>query len=73
MLAAPVCEEHAAFEDLAQDGPADPFADGPEVLNRTHNILAQIRSLREVLCRQLMENVFFACEELQEVEVRFGP
>eukprot|EP00972_Heterocapsa_arctica_P064518 9521274-Heterocapsa_arctica.AAC.1 len=61
-------EEHAAFEDLAQDGSPDPVGDVPQVVNRSHNILAQCRSLLEVPCRQLMQDVFFACEEPQEVE-----
>eukprot|EP00972_Heterocapsa_arctica_P046632 6881955-Heterocapsa_arctica.AAC.1 len=30
MLATSVCEEHAAFEDLAKDGPPNHFADVPE-------------------------------------------
>eukprot|EP00972_Heterocapsa_arctica_P094284 13903642-Heterocapsa_arctica.AAC.1 len=68
MLSTPMREEHAAFEDLAEEGPANPVGDVPQVVNRSRNFLAQCRSLLEVPGCQPMQDVFFACEEPQEVE-----
>ena len=66
-------QEHASFEDLDEDCPSDPLTDVSEILDGCNSLWSQLCPLLEILHGQLVQDMLFASQEPQEVEVRLGP
>ena len=73
VLASPMRQEHASLEDLDEDCPSDPLTDVSEILDGCNSLCSQLCPLLEILEGHLVQDMLFASQEPQEVEVRLGP
>ena len=73
VLATPVVEEEAAFEDLTEDLPGEALLDVAKVRDCPDRVSSQPCSLLQVSDGQAMQKVLFASEELEEHQVCLGP
>ena len=72
VLAIPMRQEQASLEDLDEDCPSDPLTDVSEILDGCNSLCSQLCPLIEILERQLVQDMLFASQEPQEVEVSPG-
>ena len=63
----------ASLEDLAYDCPSYPLSDVPKARHCSNSLCSQLCPLLQVLGGQWVQDLFFAPEELEELEVRLGP
>ena len=73
VLATPVVEEEAAFEDLTEDFPEEALLDVSKVRDCPDRFRSQPCPLLQVSDGQAMQKVLFAAEELEEHQVCLGP
>ena len=72
MLAVPPCQEEASKEDLLEDQPEAPLPDVSKARHRCPSLCTELGPLLQILEGQTVQEMFFAAEEREELEVRLG-